>query len=73
MRLVQISVRSSSSWRQASIPVIKAAMTRTDEVLGTRRATAGGLLATLVVGALAGGYPAWRAARLSPTVAFAAS
>jgi putative ABC transport system permease protein len=34
-------------------------------------ATAGGLGATLVVGGLAGLYPAWRAARLSPTEALA--
>ena len=32
-------------------------------------ASAGGLAATVVVGALAGLYPAWRAARLSPTEA----
>ncbi|MFF1613429.1 ABC transporter permease [Amycolatopsis sp. NPDC058278] len=32
-------------------------------------ATAGGVLATLVIGAGAGVYPAWRAARLSPTEA----
>jgi putative ABC transport system permease protein len=30
-------------------------------------ATAGGLLATLIIGACAGLYPAWRAARLPPT------
>jgi putative ABC transport system permease protein len=35
-------------------------------------ATAGGVLATLVVGACAGLYPAWRAARLSPTEALTA-
>jgi putative ABC transport system permease protein len=35
-------------------------------------ATAGGLGATMVVGALAGLYPAWRAARLSPTEALGA-
>jgi putative ABC transport system permease protein len=34
-------------------------------------ATAGGVLATLVIGAGAGVYPAWRAARLSPTEALA--
>jgi putative ABC transport system permease protein len=33
--------------------------------------TGGGLLATLVIGACAGMYPAWRAARLSPTEALA--
>ena len=32
-------------------------------------ATVGGMLATLVIGACAGVYPAWRAARLSPTEA----
>jgi putative ABC transport system permease protein len=32
-------------------------------------ATAGGLVATLVIGALAGLYPAVRAARLAPTEA----
>jgi putative ABC transport system permease protein len=30
-------------------------------------ATVGGVLATLVIGGSAGIYPAWRAARLSPT------
>jgi putative ABC transport system permease protein len=30
-------------------------------------ATTGGLLATLVIGACAGIYPAWRAARMPPT------
>jgi putative ABC transport system permease protein len=35
-------------------------------------ATAGGVLATLVIGACAGLYPARRAARLSPTDALAA-
>jgi putative ABC transport system permease protein len=35
-------------------------------------ATAGGVVATLVIGACAGGYPAWRAARLAPTEALAA-
>jgi putative ABC transport system permease protein len=35
-------------------------------------ATAGGALATLVIGACAGMYPAWRAARLAPTEALAA-
>jgi putative ABC transport system permease protein len=35
-------------------------------------ATAGGVLATLVIGACAGLYPAWRAARLSPTDALSA-
>jgi putative ABC transport system permease protein len=34
-------------------------------------ATGGGVLATVVVGACAGMYPAWRAARLSPTEALA--
>jgi putative ABC transport system permease protein len=34
-------------------------------------ATGGGVLATLVIGAGAGVYPAWRAARLSPTEALA--
>jgi putative ABC transport system permease protein len=34
-------------------------------------ATVGGVLATLVIGAVAGVYPAWRAARLSPTNALA--
>ncbi|HEY0452668.1 ABC transporter permease [Actinophytocola sp.] len=34
-------------------------------------ATVGGVLATLVIGAGAGVYPAWRAARLSPTEALA--
>jgi putative ABC transport system permease protein len=35
-------------------------------------ATAGGVLATVVIGACAGLYPAWRAARLSPTEALSA-
>jgi putative ABC transport system permease protein len=35
-------------------------------------ASAGGVAATLVIGAAAGLYPAWRAARLSPTEALAA-
>jgi putative ABC transport system permease protein len=35
-------------------------------------ASAGGVLATLVIGAGAGVYPAWRAARLSPTEALTA-
>ncbi|MBO0870594.1 MAG: ABC transporter permease [Micromonosporaceae bacterium] len=35
-------------------------------------ATVGGVGATMVIGALAGLYPAWRAARLSPTEALAA-
>jgi putative ABC transport system permease protein len=35
-------------------------------------ATIGGALATLVIGGCAGIYPAWRAARLSPTAALAA-
>jgi putative ABC transport system permease protein len=35
-------------------------------------ASAGGILATLVIGACAGLYPAWRAARLSPTEALTA-
>jgi putative ABC transport system permease protein len=34
-------------------------------------ATTGGVLATLLIGACAGLYPAWRAARLSPTEALA--
>jgi putative ABC transport system permease protein len=34
-------------------------------------ATGGGVLATLVIGACAGSYPAWRAARMSPTEALA--
>jgi putative ABC transport system permease protein len=34
-------------------------------------ATAGGVIATLVIGGCAGIYPAWRAARLSPTEAIA--
>jgi putative ABC transport system permease protein len=36
-------------------------------------ATAGGVAATLLIGGVAGLYPAWRAARLAPTVALAAS
>jgi putative ABC transport system permease protein len=36
-------------------------------------ASAGSVLAPLVIGALAGGYPAWRAAAASPTVALAAA
>jgi putative ABC transport system permease protein len=35
-------------------------------------ASAGGVVATLVIGAAAGLYPAWRAARLAPTEALAA-
>lgn len=35
-------------------------------------ASAGGVAATLVIGAFAGLYPAWRAARLAPTEALAA-
>jgi putative ABC transport system permease protein len=35
-------------------------------------ASAGGLLATLIIGATAGLYPAWRAARLPPTAALTA-
>lgn len=35
-------------------------------------ATAGGVGATMLAGALAGLYPAWRAARLSPTEALGA-
>jgi putative ABC transport system permease protein len=34
-------------------------------------ATGGGVLATLLIGACAGSYPAWRAARMSPTEALA--
>jgi putative ABC transport system permease protein len=34
-------------------------------------ATVGGVLATLLIGAGAGVYPAWRASRLSPTEALA--
>jgi putative ABC transport system permease protein len=35
-------------------------------------ASIGGLLATLVIGACAGIYPAWRAARMPPTDALTA-
>jgi putative ABC transport system permease protein len=36
-------------------------------------ATIGGILTTVLIGAFAGVYPAWRAARISPTEALGAS